>query len=126
MQGPVGASTLSAAATSRFGAYLNAKAKATVAMARNPPAPPDEAATKEAASHLMLTGEELARLLTKIVAFQLSLVERFGGQFNLSKSAFFAYGHRRDGSSFWVLPAQVARVTAPPPRGPFTQPLPWT
>jgi hypothetical protein len=124
MQRAGGASTLSAAAT--FGTYLNANAKATVDMAWAPPAPPNEAATKEAASHLMLTGGELIRLLTMVNDFQLSLVERFGSQFPLSKSAVFAYGYEADGSSFWVLPDQVARVTAPPPRAPCTQPLPWT
>ena len=123
MQRAGGASTLSAAAT--FGTYLNAKAKDTLDSARTPPAPPTAAATNLAATHLMLTGEGLIRLLTMVVAFQVSLVERFG-QFNLSKSAFFAYGYRADGGSFWVLPDQVARVTAPPPRAPCTQPLPWT
>ena len=124
MQRAGGASTLSVAAP--FGTYLNDKAKDTLDSARTPPAPPSDAATNLAATHLMLTGGGLIRLLTMVVAFQVSLVERFGRQFNLSNSAFFAYAYDAAGSSFWVLPDQVARVTAPPPRAPCTQPLPWT
>jgi hypothetical protein len=101
-----------ASSTQAFAEYVNAEAKAAMASARTPPAPPSDAQTREAATYLMLSGESLLRLLTMIVAFQLRLVNRFGNQFTLSESAFFGYGYRPDGSSFWVLPTEVAFAPA--------------
>jgi hypothetical protein len=101
-----------------FQEYLRDKAQAAVDLAHALPAPPCVAAMQLAAPYLTLTGHLLVTLLTTIVAFQSGLARRFGNLFPLSKSAFFAYAYDAAGSSLWVLPEQVACVTAPPPRAP--------